>query len=139
MIRRPPRSTLFPYTTLFRSVQTLEGNLQAGAAVPPNNIFGSRNHARRSGSDVFVYNGLDPAGFLFRSVKDDYHLFLGRLHSAKGYRWAIEGGKRPGHRFLLAGGRRPSFDGNITYVGEVAGRRKAELLAGAKCLWMPRS
>src|SRR3712207_8970949 len=23
MIRRPPRSTLFPYTTLFRSVQTL--------------------------------------------------------------------------------------------------------------------
>src|SRR3989449_11255915 len=24
MIRRPPRSTLFPYTTLFRSLQTLE-------------------------------------------------------------------------------------------------------------------
>src|SRR3712207_7899042 len=26
MIRRPPRSTLFPYTTLFRSVLTLTGN-----------------------------------------------------------------------------------------------------------------
>src|SRR3712207_8637714 len=25
MIRRPPRSTLFPYTTLFRSVQLLRG------------------------------------------------------------------------------------------------------------------
>src|SRR2546430_3961585 len=25
MIRRPPRSTLFPYTTLFRSLQTGEG------------------------------------------------------------------------------------------------------------------
>src|SRR2546426_11593157 len=25
MIRRPPRSTLFPYTTLFRSQQVLEG------------------------------------------------------------------------------------------------------------------
>src|SRR5689334_24098830 len=24
MIRRPPRSTLFPYTTLFRSVRTIE-------------------------------------------------------------------------------------------------------------------
>src|SRR3712207_7747155 len=24
MIRRPPRSTLFPYTTLFRSISTLE-------------------------------------------------------------------------------------------------------------------
>src|SRR2546422_7202420 len=26
MIRRPPRSTLFPYTTLFRSIATTEGN-----------------------------------------------------------------------------------------------------------------
>src|SRR5688572_32658613 len=25
MIRRPPRSTLFPYTTLFRSIQVLRG------------------------------------------------------------------------------------------------------------------
>src|SRR3712207_7566749 len=25
MIRRPPRSTLFPYTTLFRSVRAMEG------------------------------------------------------------------------------------------------------------------
>src|SRR2546426_2990068 len=31
MIRRPPRSTLFPYTTLFRSVlQAREGQLEAG-------------------------------------------------------------------------------------------------------------
>src|SRR5690348_17733570 len=30
MIRRPPRSTLFPYTTLFRSAA---GEVQAGAAV----------------------------------------------------------------------------------------------------------
>src|SRR3712207_8260624 len=27
MIRRPPRSTLFPYTTLFRSVNFMAGNL----------------------------------------------------------------------------------------------------------------
>src|SRR3712207_8312532 len=27
MIRRPPRSTLFPYTTLFRSVVSDDGNL----------------------------------------------------------------------------------------------------------------
>src|SRR3712207_9320314 len=35
MIRRPPRSTLFPYTTLFRSLsqQGLVGALMAGAAV----------------------------------------------------------------------------------------------------------
>src|SRR5256885_12128794 len=28
MIRRPPRSTLFPYTTLFRSVQGVEAPVQ---------------------------------------------------------------------------------------------------------------
>src|SRR5438309_3958310 len=31
MIRRPPRSTLFPYTTLFRSPS---GSVQAGQTVP---------------------------------------------------------------------------------------------------------
>src|SRR3712207_8727561 len=38
MIRRPPRSTLFPYTTLFRSQVTLDGGvrtvLQLGNVVP---------------------------------------------------------------------------------------------------------
>src|SRR2546430_14941617 len=29
MIRRPPRSTLFPYTTLFRSPETLDEDLRA--------------------------------------------------------------------------------------------------------------
>src|SRR2546428_8933349 len=29
MIRRPPRSTLFPYTTLFRSVQIIDSNVIA--------------------------------------------------------------------------------------------------------------
>src|SRR3712207_8192386 len=30
MIRRPPRSTLFPYTTLFRSKRTLKGSVPGG-------------------------------------------------------------------------------------------------------------
>src|SRR5256885_6839856 len=34
MIRRPPRSTLFPYTTLFRSDQLLEDDRRARAAHP---------------------------------------------------------------------------------------------------------
>src|SRR3989442_4474846 len=29
MIRRPPRSTLFPYTTLFRSTDDIHGHLEA--------------------------------------------------------------------------------------------------------------
>src|SRR3712207_7283159 len=42
MIRRPPRSTLFPYTTLFRSDLLLGGPLAAGAApLPPAGRSGS--------------------------------------------------------------------------------------------------
>src|SRR5690242_21087437 len=33
MIRRPPRSTLFPYTTLFRSRRLLQGPDRAGLGV----------------------------------------------------------------------------------------------------------
>src|SRR5690242_21120209 len=33
MIRRPPRSTLFPYTTLFRSAQSRRAALNAGVAL----------------------------------------------------------------------------------------------------------
>src|SRR5260370_15575836 len=32
MIRRPPRSTLFPYTTLFRSFQVVASGANAGSA-----------------------------------------------------------------------------------------------------------
>src|SRR5690242_21522359 len=36
MIRRPPRSTLFPYTTLFRSGQTRAGQIELlGARLAP--------------------------------------------------------------------------------------------------------
>src|SRR3712207_8852192 len=43
MIRRPPRSTLFPYTTLFRSeapgvAQPVGVDLRAGAAAPDERV-----------------------------------------------------------------------------------------------------
>src|SRR3712207_7025002 len=41
MIRRPPRSTLFPYTTLFRSVDDLEPNDEAGSRSAA--LFGRSN------------------------------------------------------------------------------------------------
>src|SRR2546430_4299950 len=61
MIRRPPRSTLFPYTTLFRSLQSfwsipasqlsLRSGLREGFANPGKNrssIVGARNPSPRS-------------------------------------------------------------------------------------------
>src|SRR2546430_17508951 len=35
MIRRPPRSTLFPYTTLFRSATGFTGNVQVAIEANP--------------------------------------------------------------------------------------------------------
>lgn len=117
--------------------QTLHGNWKAGVALMPNTVFLSRDHAKRHGSTAFVYNGLDPADFLFRRVKEKWDLFLGRLHAAKGYHWAVDAAKRTGRRLIVAGGWRPSFTGAVKYVGEVDGKRKAVLLARARCLWMP--
>ncbi len=118
-------------------LQTLYGNLHTAQPVPPNNVFLSANHASRHGGAAFVYAGLDPTEFDWRSNKDDYDLFLGRLHAIKGYRWAIAGARRTGRRLLIAGGWRPILSRRIRYVGSVDGHRKAELLAGARCLWMP--
>lgn len=121
----------------FPFLQTLHGNWKPGAALPPNTVFLSRDHARRHGSEAFVYNGLDPAEYIFRRRKEQWDLFLGKLHSDRGYHWAIEAAKRTGRRLIVAGGWRPSFTGVIKYVGEVGGKRKAVLLARARCLWMP--
>src|SRR6266700_4705545 len=43
MIRRPPRSTLFPYTTLFRS-QVYDGAPPAGTSAPRPNAPRSEEH-----------------------------------------------------------------------------------------------
>src|SRR3712207_8156041 len=45
MIRRPPRSTLFPYTTLFRSERPLP------AAVPPQGARNVASYRRLLGDD----------------------------------------------------------------------------------------
>src|SRR2546426_8632015 len=50
MIRRPPRSTLFPYTTLFRSIVVEEGGGPADAR--------NRGAARAAG-DVLVFVDAD--------------------------------------------------------------------------------
>jgi glycosyltransferase involved in cell wall biosynthesis len=118
-------------------VFTLHGNYGPGAGPLPNTIFVSADHARRHRGSAFVYNGVDPSEFIFRPDKADYDLFLGRLHTAKGYRWAIQGAKRSGRPIIVAGGWRPSLSRRVRFVGSVDGERKTTLLAGARCLWMP--
>src|SRR2546429_3505241 len=49
MIRRPPRSTLFPYTTLFRSLTLCSSHNRDDAAVDPE--LGSREPSRAAGCE----------------------------------------------------------------------------------------
>src|SRR5260370_8801005 len=47
MIRRPPRSTLFPYTTLFRSGRcAATARLPPGHRVEPADLLGDRRRSR---------------------------------------------------------------------------------------------
>src|SRR5260370_38716903 len=52
MIRRPPRSTLFPYTTLFRSLSILQPVVQQVSGLPANVVH--QNLATAAGPLRFV-------------------------------------------------------------------------------------
>src|SRR3989475_6411088 len=66
MIRRPPRSTLFPYTTLFRSGRTLPDDsfvpfLQTDVAINPGNsggpLFNARGEVVGINSQIYSRSG----------------------------------------------------------------------------------
>ncbi len=128
---------LIPVAAPCPTVRTLHGNQRPGRSVTPSTICVSADHAARHGTSTFVYNGIDLAEYRFGAAKDVHDLFLGRLHPTKGYRWAIAGARRAGRPLIVAGGWRPSLRRSHRFVGAVSGERKARLLAGARCLWMP--
>src|SRR3712207_8454533 len=55
MIRRPPRSTLFPYTTLFRSMPKVKRGVPAGFSIPMQAI------SRPSSMEAMALMGEDRA------------------------------------------------------------------------------
>src|SRR2546430_15893819 len=58
MIRRPPRSTLFPYTTLFRSGRVVHGGVDARRDAELNRLRVERIEAAIAGRDA-VHQGGD--------------------------------------------------------------------------------
>src|SRR3712207_7790884 len=56
MIRRPPRSTLFPYTTLFRSMYPL-GTYPLATTPEIRDDQSTRVQARTIGPDAFLHAG----------------------------------------------------------------------------------
>lgn len=116
---------------------TLHGNTRSPRTFAPNVIGLSADHARRHGLVHWVHNGLDPEELLFNPAKADYDLYLGRLHTVKGWQWAVEGARQARRRLIVAGGWRPVVSRWVRFVGSVEGARKTDLLAGARLLWAP--
>src|SRR3712207_8854208 len=61
MIRRPPRSTLFPYTTLFRSNSaSLFGNRNAQSihGAPPGRAYAPHGHKAAAHGKAFAHAGV---------------------------------------------------------------------------------
>lgn len=128
LVEHPPN---LPY------VATLHGNLGPGAVAPSYVICVSENHAIRHSTKSYVCNGVRLDEYEFRAQKSDFDLFLARLHSAKGWRVAVRAAKRGRFRLVVAGGWRPSLSRWVRFAGKIGGPEKRELLAGARCLWMP--
>ena len=100
MIRRPPRSTLFPYTTLFRSrVSVVDVDIPTGRGCthPSLRVFGK-----------FARNGIVLTSklprcqdVLLRALPASEERFLGRRGAGRGPAWGAHPATRPG----LARGR----------------------------------
>src|SRR2546426_8119512 len=70
MIRRPPRSTLFPYTTLFRSPS---GNGSVSPSAPMTNASGIASVTRTLGSAIGVQHDTAKFGPLSDTLRSEEH------------------------------------------------------------------
>src|SRR5580704_13181820 len=114
-----------------------------------NWIFVSRSLARLYGRTRYVYNGIDPHGYIYSERKEDYYLFMSSMDWAfeKGLDTALALAADLGFRLVVAGTSGEAavihkMEGlcsqvGVEYVGDVRGKTKAELLAGAQALLHP--
>src|SRR5690349_22878771 len=92
MIRRPPRSTLFPYTTLFRSRPGIESFLATEGIevffVETHSIEGGHPIGKAAGEAIGVYGAVDRKSTRLNSshVEISYAVFCLKKKSTKAKR-----------------------------------------------------
>ena len=98
-----------------------------------------------------IPNGVDLSCYRPRGRRGDYVLIMGRICPEKGTHIGIEAAQRQGETVLVAGTVfdypehreyfeekvRPRLNDRVRFLGAVGGSRKADLIAGAKCLLLP--
>src|SRR5260370_7658654 len=72
MIRRPPRSTLFPYTTLFRSVRVAVVLHDSGKILHPDELDGGSDKHEHAGEMLLRAQGVCPA-LARRCIRSEEH------------------------------------------------------------------
>ena len=119
------------------------------SATTENWIFVSRTLAQLHGRSRYVWNGIDPADYIFSETKDDYFLFMSTMDwgTEKGLDTVLSLSEQLGFKLVIAGtGKDHTNINNVmqmcrkvnaSYVGDVKGRKKAELLAGAAGFLFP--
>ncbi|MGH2783896.1 MAG: glycosyltransferase family 4 protein [Actinomycetota bacterium] len=97
-----------------------------------------------------VHNGIDLDRYPFRSEKEDFLLFLGRINREKGPELAVEVAHRTGRKLVMAVKMaeepekeywrekvEPLLDGSEEIIGEITVDEKADLLARARAVLFP--
>lgn len=97
-----------------------------------------------------VHNGIDLDRYPFRSEKEDFLLFLGRINREKGPEIAVEVAHRTGRKLVMAVKMaeeperiywrekvEPLLDGSEEILGEITVAEKADLLARASAILFP--
>jgi glycosyltransferase involved in cell wall biosynthesis len=104
-------------------------------------IYTYENGGRAQGApgrlgDRVIPHYFDPADFPFRSEKDGYFLFVGRLNEDKGYRIAIEACRAIGAKLVVAG-QGDAMPQDVESRGLVGIEERGELMAGAIATFVP--
>src|SRR6266487_5388405 len=76
MIRRPPRSTLFPYTTLFRSRRPLQRSERIGNALGPGRAHHRWRRDRKSTRLNSSHPSISYAVFCLKKKKNKKNLLI---------------------------------------------------------------
>jgi glycosyltransferase involved in cell wall biosynthesis len=98
--------------------------------------------------DVVIPNYFDPNDFEFKSEKQDYFLYIGRMIRRKGILIAVEACREIGAKLILAGqgGKQignkligedftATYD-NMEYVGFADKKKRSDLMSNAKGTWL---
>lgn len=129
-------------------IVTIHGNNPPDAQLDRNSVFVSSDHARRHGSDSWVYNGLNWNAYPdadISSPRSRLH-FLGKgAWKVKNMDGAIHTARRAGYPVDIMGATRMSFkmgfrftaDPNARFHGMVSNAGKAAIIPGSRGLVFP--